>query len=282
MSEIPLANARGGLLPQDITAQFCDPSVAKVFDFDGTLFNTNDIQRRSSDDTFRKLGLAINITPEFAASFRGKSDEEIYALILGEDQHELIRTATDTRSRLLVELAEELDDPSSLLLSGVSDAVRMLRHTGQTAGVASASPDAFVHEFMRKTVVDGTAIDDVFPTYRVSGATSIKAAAARGYTSALPKPSPFSIMCAARGMNEPDPRSILYVGDSHVDVRSIVSFPGAIGGLIVSSKHEQLRAGVDSPNILFTGALSDIWAAQPELVLGAVVVTQSAEQIGNN
>lgn len=260
------SNNNGEFESRESEKQACeyliDPTVLKVFDFDGTISATDSLQKKSSDNTFKEMGIDdINITPELAASFRGKSDEEIYALILGEERSHLISTAIETRAHQLITLAEHEENPKELLLPGVEDIIRVLRTTGQQAGIASASPDEFINELLRKTEIDGEPIDDVFPVGKVVGSTSVERATDL-YTpedAILTKPHPYSIIIGAQNMHAPVSRPVMYVGDSTVDYNAMTVFPSPVHGVVVGRKAAELQSNDDSDvEITFTPSLAQI------------------------
>lgn len=230
-----------------------EPSVKKVFDFDGTLFRTGHIHAESSKLTFADLDSDIIISPELVTSFRGKSDEQIFAMIFGDDQG-MIRAAIEARTAHLIHLARNLDSPDSILLPGVDNVIRTLRRTGQKAGIASASPDDFVLEILGKTEVDGQMIIDVFPEAKICGSSTI-----RRVSPDLAKPSPFSLLQAADGGLQMSTAPLQYIGDSRVDAQSVINFPGDATGIIASPDYQTLRTEFDGyGNIIFVQTLGHI------------------------
>src|SRR5512133_169750 len=231
----------------------CETGTNKVFEFEGTLFSTGPLQGQSSRITFQDLGSDITLSPEFVASFKGKSDEQIYGMIFEGDE-ERVALAVKTRTRHLIKLAQGLDRPGSLLLPGVDGVVRILRQTGQRAGIASASPDEFVGEILRKTEVDGRVISDVFPEEKSCGSSTVRNASPN-----FAKPRPFSLMVASWGGMQGPNSALQYIGDSRVDVQSIVDFPGEITGIIASQNCQTLKAESNNPpNIVFVQNLGHI------------------------
>lgn len=234
------------------------PTVAKVLDFDGTMFNTGPIQQAANPLTFNALGVDVTVTPEMAASFRGKSDEVIFAMLLGSENQHLVAEGIRVRNDLLLKLATEEADLAQYLLPGMDEFVRLMRTTHQKVGIATASPDAYIYEFLRRVEIDGQPISDVFPEKAVIGSDTIRQIFTGTNTEPRFKPDPFSVHLAASRVEEFAGSPIFYGGDSLVDGYTLRNDPRTTGVLI--SGREKTRRDLESEfagneNVIFGESL---------------------------
>lgn len=249
-----------------IHALLLDPTIPKVFDFDDTIGSTSRLQRQSVVMATGAMGLTIALTPEYGIThLRGKAGPEIMAIVLrdfgGITDPKLIAQALALRNKALVQLAEEIEDPISLLKPGVEDIVRLLRETGQKAAIVTQSPEAFVRKLLERITVDDISITDVFDSSLVIGETLIERADTRLRRDvSFAKPNPVSVNHAAHRILRKHDKA-LYVGDNDVDARTVAGREGIVG-LIVNddpAKRERLRREFYSyDNIFVLSSLEEV------------------------
>lgn len=216
------------------------PTFAKVFDFDGTMFNTESIQRAANPLTFEALGVDVTVTPEMAASFRGKSDEAIFAMLLGPNNAHLVGEGIRIRNQYLRELASKEQDLAQYMLPGMADLIRLMRTTHQQIAIATASPDAYVHEFLKRVEVDGEPITDVFPLAAVIGSDTIRSVFASTDIEPRFKPDPYSVHLAASKVEHFIGSPIFYAGDSLVDGFTLRN-DSKTEGILISAREKTRR-----------------------------------------
>ena len=125
-------------------------------------------------------------------------------------------------------------------MSGMVDFVRLMRTTHQRVGIATASPDAFIHQFLTKVAVDGMLLTDVFPLEAVVGSTTLRTLFKRTPVAPPFKPDPFSVHLAATHVEQEAGSRIFYVGDSLVDGFTLRN-DRSTDGMLISGREKTRR-----------------------------------------
>lgn len=255
---------------REIREMLIAPDVVTVFDFDNTMFKTNNFHRMSFRGALLAMGKSLEITPELGAKLRGGADEDILRVLLdvsGGMDDALLSQAIDERKKILMQVARADGDLSAYFMPGIPDAVRTLRTCGKKAGIASASPDSFVQEFITRANVDGKSISDVFAPDAIVGGTTIRsihiAFSFDGDVSSLNKPNPFSIRYSARKIRGEQESSILYIGDGKVDALSVRGRKNMVGLIINAEEHNKLSKEFErDENIIAVGSIREVLNAE--------------------
>lgn len=230
-----------------------DPEVVKVSDFDRTIFETFTFQLAATERMLEVLKMP-NITPQMQESFYGMSLGDILAVLFGAENNHQAEEALLVRDDILVELARQESNLRRHFMPGMERFIRTLRTTSQKAGIASSSPDRFIHVFLQGVKVGDCQIDNVFPIAGVIGSTTI-----RRRSALLLKPDPFSVYESARQVKWRPGKQIVYFGDNRVDAQTAQNQPDVIGVIINSKQYLALENeffGV--PNLLFFRSMSEI------------------------
>lgn len=216
-----------------------------VFDFDETLFRTSAFHRRSFDLVLETLGVRDPIPRSYVSLLRGKIDWEVFHVLfsiargMGPESTEAMPTlpamveglermfhGTSLQEQIsfCVEIRRDflfrsLEAGLPEQVPGLDTLVAWLRKTELVCGIATASPERFVHE-----VIARSGMVDVFPSHLVVGSTTLEQEEARhdyarGY---LAKPHPFSVYLAAQRVRaaigvEAEGSPFVYIGDSMTD-----------------------------------------------------------------
>ena len=237
------------VLRQRAAAMVWNRAAIKIVDFDNTILATNPIHQQANPLTFETMNIPVCVTPELAESFRGKSDPQIFALLLGEQHCHRINEAISLRISILDKLAAQEPNIAQYFLPGMETFVRILRATSQQAGIASVSHDSFVQTLLQRAMVDGRSIEDVFPLSAVTGSSS----------TILLKPDPYSVYESARRLQGHCNGEILYVGDSTTDAETIQDKPGCVGVIVDANKCQQLaNKFAGAKNLLFIRSITEI------------------------
>lgn len=228
------------------------PYVSLVFDFDHTLFNTSNFHRKSFQGALSILGRSLDITPELGAELRGKSDEEILEILLdvsGGVDSALVLQAVNEREKILRQMVKTDGDLTTYFMPHIPDVIRSLRMCEKKSGIASASSDGFIQEFVTRARVDGKTINDVFIPDAIVGGTTVRiihqSLLSSGVnTPSLNKPNPLSIILSASKVNGhmDDTCPVLYVGDGEVDALSVRGRRN-MTGLIVNARDNDKLLG---------------------------------------
>lgn len=241
--------SQNGSKLKEVREMLISPDVLTVFDFDHTLFNTSSFHKESFHGALRAVERPLEITPELREKIVGRDDEYAFGILLGatgEFDKTLILRAINEREKILKKMVEASGDLTVYFMKGIPDVIRSLRASGKKVGIASASPDSFVQEFVTRVNVDGTSISDVFGPEAIVGGTTVRsirnALSVNGDVPPLDKPNPFSIVYAAERANGKLAYPILYIGDEEMDALSVRGRDRDIVGLIVNEKkHDILR-----------------------------------------
>lgn len=241
-----------------IREMILDPKVIKVLDFDHTIANTSSFHQPSFKGALADLGGKVEITPEVAAAAKGKSDEEIFELLIALSNKSAtieIASAIRAREEYLERSVQDRQDHSQLLMPGVDVLVKLMTHEGIRAGIASASPDNFVRIFLERAKVNGVSLGTIFPADAIVGGTTIRACS-NPPLPPLYKPDIYSVLASARRISSEG--SILYIGDGEIDAKTAGGMSD-ITGVIVNPNCQSLEAKFGSyPNLVFVKSLQEV------------------------
>ena len=257
-----------------IKGMILDPNVSLVMDFDETIASTIHFQRASFTDAVREvLNVNFVITEEFGRTqLRGKTGLEICRILFKHfgnvEDKKLVAQAVALRNNVLERLIIVEENCTRYLIPGVDQMVRGLRKAQKQAGIASQSPDGFIHTFLQRAIVDGKIIEDVFPKDAVVGETTvqgIEAAFALLNQSTDPfllyKPVPFPIYLAAGKIRQRESDHILYVGDHNVDAQCVVGKQNMTGLIVNQSEGKRKELSLmygQQRNIVIIGSLMEV------------------------
>lgn len=266
MNKETLKQQENKITPLEIGEMLKSPYVLTVFDFDHTLFNTSGFHRKSFQETLDALERPLVITPDLGATLRGKSDEDILRTLLessGGVDDSLLEQAVKERQKVLRQLVELEQDLSCYFMPEIQDLIRGLRVNRKKVGIASNSPDGFIHEFIKRANVDGKSIDDLFIKDSIVGGSTIRAIcnalAVGNDIHSLNKPNPFSIIYSASNINGEEQSPILYIGDGRVDALSVRGRKNMVG-LIINAKEQGILSGefAGFGNILVVDSIKEV------------------------
>lgn len=256
---------------REVREMLISPDILTVFDFDNTMFKTSNFHKTSFQGALDALGRSLKITPELGAKLRGGGDEEILGILLdasgGVDKGLLLR-AINQRKEILMQAVKADGDLAAYLMPSIPDAIRSLRACGKKVGIASASPDGFVQEFVTRVNVDGTSISDVFVSGAIVGGTTVRsihnALSVDGDSlPSLNKPNPFSIRYSASRISGEQKYPILYIGDGSVDALSVSGNQNMIGLIVNAEDHDKLRKEFErDENIIVVGSIEEVLNAK--------------------
>ncbi|MBI4086706.1 HAD family hydrolase [Candidatus Kaiserbacteria bacterium] len=255
-----------------------------VFDFDQTMFDTSRRHRSSFDSVLEGLGVCDPIPRSFVPLLRGKSDWEVFHILLAiargtahvDVAHEMPSlpsmltelgrrssgSSTEKQIGLCVSMRRdflyrsiEADLPAPI--PGLDTLLAYMRQKRIVCGIASASPERFVHQ-----VIARSAISDIFPAHLVVGSETIEQEEAEhGYTRGyLAKPHPFSVYLAAqrvqtaRRLETGSP--IIYIGDSMTDCL-LVDMCHDVTGIIINPER-QVEFRTRFPALTFIESLEEL------------------------
>ena len=259
---------------KEIKDMILSPNVALVNDFDETIASTVHFQRESYTNSVKKvLGIDFIITEEFGRTqLRGRSGLEICRILFRHfgnvEDETLVAQAVGLRRDVLERLVNEEANLTKYLMPGIDEMVRMLRSLGKKAGIASQSPDGFIHAFLQRAEVDGKSIEDIFPKDAVVGETTVQGietalslVSQPVDNSLLYKPVPFPIYLAAARVQHREGDHILYVGDHNVDAQCVIGKKN-MTGLIVNKdegkRNELCLMYGQQGNIVTVGSLREV------------------------
>lgn len=265
-----LESRAGNLARKDIREMLKSSGVSVVFDFDHTIANTSSFHKQSFQVALEGVNRSFDIMPDFIKKeLRGKSDEKIIEILLsvsGGVDEDLLSRAISAREKCLEELVLNVIDLSSYLIEGIPELVEYLRNHHKRVGIASASPDGFVSEFIKKSFVGGKSMADVFVPDAIVGGTTVRvihqALLSSGVSApSLNKPNPLSIILSASkvGGYKDDNYPILYVGDGKVDALSVRGRYN-MTGLVVNARDSDELSGelVGYRNIVVVRSLQEV------------------------
>lgn len=254
-----------------------DPNVSLVYDFDETIAGTSHLQRESYRNAVEEvLNISFEITEEFGRTqLRGKTGPEICRILLKHfgniEDEALVAQAVALRKNVLQRLVNAEENLTQYFIPGVDEMVRSLRRTGKKAGIASQSPDGFIHEFLQRATVDGEAIGDVFPKDAVVGETTIQGIEAafsllnQPLDSSLYKPVPFPIYLAAARVQQRESNHILYIGDHNVDAQCVVGKQNMTGLIVNKDEGKRTELSLmygEQRNIVIVGSIEEVLNAK--------------------
>jgi beta-phosphoglucomutase-like phosphatase (HAD superfamily) len=256
----------------DIKKTILDPSISLVFDFDDTIVRTSPLQRKAIESVVAEKVGELAISHEFAMkNLRGKSPEDIFNIVyshyFGINDTNLIKESVEAREQSLVDqVNNSTANLNSLLFPGIENMIRTLRSQNKPAGIASHSGDKFIQTFMKKALVDGQPIIDIFPETAIVGGDSIRKRSTEITITETPtllyKPHGFSVFSAAHSLDSSQKNRIFYCGDSATDASCIEANSNLLG-LIVNNDKDQLSTlrenYRDVSNIIFINSLSEIF-----------------------
>ncbi|EKD85611.1 MAG: hypothetical protein ACD_37C00677G0001 [uncultured bacterium] len=256
---------------REVREMIIAPDTLTVFDFDHTMFKTSIFHRMSFQGVLHALGRSLEITPELGAKLKGGGDEEIFEILLdasgGTDKNLLLR-AINERKKILIQAVKADGDLAAYFMPGIPDAIRSLRACGKKVGIASASPDGFVQEFVARVSVDGVNINDVFISDAIIGGTTVRSvhnslSVDSDSPSSLNKPNPFSIRYSANKISGEQGFPILYIGDGRVDALSVRGNQNMVGLIVNAEEHDSLRKEFErDENIIVVGSIGEVLNAK--------------------
>lgn len=261
-----------GSMLKEVREMLIAPDALTVFDFDHTMFRTGNFHKISFQGAIHALGRSLRITPELGAKLRGGADEQILGILLdasGGFDNALLSRAINERERILMQVVRADDDLTAYFMPGIPDVIRSLRACGKQVGIASASPDGFVQEFVTRVNVDGRSISDVFVSDAIVGGTTIRSihnalsVDVDMPLSSLNKPNPFSIRYSASKISREKDSPILYIGDGKVDALSVIGRRNMVGLVTNAEEHDKLCEEFErSENIIVIGSIQEVLNAK--------------------
>lgn len=254
-------------LEQQRSIRMGDKQRQFVYDFDSTLARTSGLHVQSIENTMLKLtGRTIELTPEVVSRVKGKSSREIFDILF---EHMGVSTTTDLieqaitmRWQQMIELVQTMR-VSDVLEDGVRELVRQMRQQNITAPIATNSAELFVNKFLQTVCVDGVPIADVFPDV-VGEETILKYDLAQpqpagSQFASASKPNPTHVHLAAQKVAQ-NPEMIVYVGDTDIDVQTVLNDPTMLGIIINREKATALRKKYEHSEVVFAGTLLSLLA----------------------
>lgn len=188
---------------KEVSALLLDRGILKILDFDRTMFNTDCVLRKAQ----RQLEIWERMLVEKQKQRWSHRQPPPFPSNIPTAFTPMQQDAY--LNKVLMGFIGKQSDLSGFLMPGMTEYIRIMRITGQTCGIFSKAPNAFIEYFLSHSFVDGISIDDVFPKTSVLGRTILMK---RGIQE---KPYPEGILLLAK-----DRRCsrILHLGDSSTDV----------------------------------------------------------------